>query len=684
MDEIKSTHTEVPQELLSLVSNAQAAATQVIQSGLDTSDSVARAMGTAVAARRQAWLRSSGFSSDVQSTLLDLPFDGDKLFGPNADSALERFKERWSVEANPGPEDLELVSQTGKVQDADPSSGALALNNGDWMVAVDLQDAYFHIPILKSHRKYLRFVVGSQHYQFVVLPFGLTSAPRVFTKVMSVVAAELRRKGIAVFPYLDDWLIKAKSPELVLHHLQSTSQLLFDLGFLVNVPKSHLEPSQRLLFIGAVLDTTLNQAFPLLQRIQDIQALVPMFRSGAVIPVLKVLRLLGLFASCILLVTHARWHMRTLQWCLRKQWSQHKGDLQGLVRISRDSATDLKWWIADGNLTRGRPFSQAPPVATVITDASTLGWGAHLGDWIHINLLELRAVRLSLKAFLASLRGQSVQVLTDNTTAKWYINKQGGVGSYLLCREALRLWSWAKDHQICLVANHLAGVLNVRADSLSRHFSADHEWRLHPDQVRLIFQMWGFPRIDLFATRENSHCPLFCSLQSPGQGALGDAFQMTWCDQLLYAFPPHTLDSSCIEENSPRPGPSYLNSSGLAEEGMVHGPSPTLTVPSAPSPSQGRPPLAVAGAGFTPPPPEPAPSCLEIERGNLSSFSLPPDVVNVILVARRRSTKSIYANRWPLPRSLHLCPLRASREPESGYGYGESLEEILDLFKIQA
>ncbi|KAJ1080728.1 hypothetical protein NDU88_000922, partial [Pleurodeles waltl] len=49
----------------------------VIQSGLDTSDSVARAMGTSIATRWHAWLWSSGFSPDVQSTLLDLPFDGD-------------------------------------------------------------------------------------------------------------------------------------------------------------------------------------------------------------------------------------------------------------------------------------------------------------------------------------------------------------------------------------------------------------------------------------------------------------------------------------------------------------------------------------------------------------------------------------------------------------------------------
>ncbi|KAJ1135528.1 hypothetical protein NDU88_001967 [Pleurodeles waltl] len=429
----------------------------------------------------------------------------------------------------------------------------LMLNEGDWMVSVDLQDAYFHVPIVKSHRKYLRFVVGSQHYQFAVLPFGLTSAPRVFTKVMAVVAAHLRKREVAVFPYLDDWLIKAKSPEIVLSHLRMTTQLLFDLGFSVNVPKSHLEPSQRLLFIGAVLDTTRFRAYPPPQRVRDIQALIPLFQRGAAVPVLKVLRLLGLFASCILLVTHAHWHMRALQWCLRRQWFQHKGDLRDSIKISRDAVADLHWWTVDSNLSQGKPFSLPPPVATVISDASTLGWEAHLGDleiksrWspveqmLHINLLELRAVRLALKAFLPSLRGQSVQILTDNTTTMWYINKQGGVGSYLLCREALRLWCWAQDHQICLMANHLAGVLNVRADVLSRHFSLDHEWRLHPDVVLHIFEMWGTPQVDLFATRENAHCPLFGSLQYPMQGALGDAFQMSWNGQLLYTFPPIRL-----------------------------------------------------------------------------------------------------------------------------------------------
>ena len=64
-----------------------------MQAELNTADSVARAMGTSVSMRRQAWLRGSGFSADVQSTLMGLPVDGSKLFGAKADSALERFKD---------------------------------------------------------------------------------------------------------------------------------------------------------------------------------------------------------------------------------------------------------------------------------------------------------------------------------------------------------------------------------------------------------------------------------------------------------------------------------------------------------------------------------------------------------------------------------------------------------------
>ena len=72
---------------------------------------------------------------------------------------------------------------------------------------IDLQDAYFHVPIHPSSRKYLRFAFENKVYQFQVLPFGLNTAPQVFTRLGHMVTGYLHCQGISLIPYLDDWLI---------------------------------------------------------------------------------------------------------------------------------------------------------------------------------------------------------------------------------------------------------------------------------------------------------------------------------------------------------------------------------------------------------------------------------------------------------------------------------------------
>ena len=53
---------------------------------------------------------------------------------------------------------------------------------GDWLVNVDLKDAYFSVPISQENRKFLCFQFEDKSYQFNCLPFGLASAPWIFTK----------------------------------------------------------------------------------------------------------------------------------------------------------------------------------------------------------------------------------------------------------------------------------------------------------------------------------------------------------------------------------------------------------------------------------------------------------------------------------------------------------------------
>ncbi len=77
----------------------------------------------------------------------------------------------------------------------------------DWFVTIDLNDAYFHIQIVKRHRKFLRFAFEGKAYQYCVLPFWLALAPRTFTKCMDTALAPLWLQGVRILNYLDDWLI---------------------------------------------------------------------------------------------------------------------------------------------------------------------------------------------------------------------------------------------------------------------------------------------------------------------------------------------------------------------------------------------------------------------------------------------------------------------------------------------
>ena len=98
------------------------------------------------------------------------------------------------------------------------SSVLSSIEKGDYAFKIDLQDAYFHVPIHPSSRKYLRFAFENRVNQFQVLPFGLNTAPQIFTRLGHTVTAYLHRQGISVIPYLDDWLIHHPDRQVLLRH----------------------------------------------------------------------------------------------------------------------------------------------------------------------------------------------------------------------------------------------------------------------------------------------------------------------------------------------------------------------------------------------------------------------------------------------------------------------------------
>ena len=92
------------------------------------------------------------------------------------------------------------------------------VRQGDWFTSLDLRDAYQHLAVYAPHRKFLRFGFEGRVYEYTVLPFGMSLSPRVFVKCTQVAVAPLRRQGIRLATYIDDWLFSGKSREEVDRH----------------------------------------------------------------------------------------------------------------------------------------------------------------------------------------------------------------------------------------------------------------------------------------------------------------------------------------------------------------------------------------------------------------------------------------------------------------------------------
>ena len=323
----------------------------------------------------------------------------------------------------------------------------LSVRSGDWMVSIDLKDAYLQIPVHPDSRKYLRFVALNQVFQFKALCFGLSTAPQVFTWVMAPVSAFLHRLGIRMWRYLDDWLIQASSRPLVLQALETVIHLCQDLGIVINWEKSNLLPWQRVVYLGVILDSTLFRASPSQPRVEKLCLIVEEFLSCDVQPVSLWRKLLGVLSSLTAIVPGGRLRMRSLQLRLHRLWDQE--DDSTLIPWDRDCRLDLEWWIVPGRFQSGISLAQINPHLDFWSDASDLGWGAHLldatasGRWsqeealLSINTRELLAVEYGLRQFHLLVSNSTVAVFADNLTALAYLRKRGHSisGPQLHCSE---------------------------------------------------------------------------------------------------------------------------------------------------------------------------------------------------------------------------------------------------------
>ena len=92
------------------------------------------------------------------------------------------------------------------------------INKRDYMINIDLTDAYLTVPMHLDSQKFLRFLWQGQSYQFVTMPFGLNAAPRVFTKLMKPVIAWLRGQGVRMIFFSTIYLCSLQQSKQIKTH----------------------------------------------------------------------------------------------------------------------------------------------------------------------------------------------------------------------------------------------------------------------------------------------------------------------------------------------------------------------------------------------------------------------------------------------------------------------------------
>jgi hypothetical protein len=315
-------------------------------------------------------------------------------------------------------------------------SVATAILPKDWAVSLDLLDAYFHIPMHPDYQHFLRLSHEGKVYQFRALPFGLASAPLIFTTVVKAFVAPFHALGLKLHFYLDDWLLTCQCRVTLRRQLTLLLWRVRQAGWVVNEDKSELDPSQDFVFVGVRFRTAEGLMSPPQDRI-----LVRQWRRRTSVSAREFLQLLGLLNSVADQVPSGRLHMRPLQLLLLSQWRPHSDPLDRSVRVPGDLLGQVwNFWGSEPQLLRGVSLAPPAPEISMFTDASLYGDLSAKGTWteeesrLSINVLEMKAVILGVQAFQSTLRGKCITLFSDNSTVVAYIRKQGGTHSDTLCR----------------------------------------------------------------------------------------------------------------------------------------------------------------------------------------------------------------------------------------------------------
>lgn len=426
--------------------------------------------------------------------------------------------------------------------------------------SLDLRQAYYSLQILTESRKFLRFIWDGVVYEYSCLPNGLSTGPRIFTKLLKPMYSALRKLGHTNVAYIDDSFLQSDTYEECVRNISDTLQLADSLGFTVHKTKSVVIPTQTIVFVGFLIcSVSMTVRLPP-DKCEDMIQLCKEILAARSLTIRKFAQLIGKCVSVEPGVRYAALYYKIMEIERNEALKIHKGNFDAPINLSEASKLCIQWWI--DNITTSFRFICLPqPHRRIESDSSGFGWGCHdvtydvkmHGEWSytdrlhHINYLELKAAFQALKVLCPRVSNEHIYLFLDNKTAIKYISKQGGRKQHLndLTRE---IWFWCKERGIWLSCFFIPGRLNTTADKLSRTKNLDTEWSLDDSVYSHIQDIYGQFDIDLFASAKNRKCTKYASFKPDCRAYAINAFSLNWSDFFAYIFCPFSVLGTVLQK----------------------------------------------------------------------------------------------------------------------------------------
>ena len=353
------------------------------------------------------------------------------------------------------------------------------LGRGTTLAKLDLQNAYRNIPIYPHDQHLLGIAWEGETFVDRALPFGLRSAPKIFSAVADMMAWALHWAGIHnLIHYLDDFLFMGTPDSEEGAHILALALRIFQiLGFPV-APHKTEGPATLVTFLGILLDTVAMEMRLPAEKIERLKALLRTWSVRKACTRKELQSFLGHLSHAASVVRPGRTFLRELFNLMHRTKAPHHH-----IRLTAGARADVAWWKCFLQHWNGSSFFPPPnPSAHVFSDASgSYGCGAFLKgvgwfkvewpeDWLEVNISakELVPVVVAAAIWGRLWAGKHIRFHSDNIAVVAILNSRTARDPILM--HLLRCFSFYSAYfQFHFSAEHIAGVMNTAADALSRN-----------------------------------------------------------------------------------------------------------------------------------------------------------------------------------------------------------------------